>query len=193
MTAGAAESSRKSRPRPPGMSLRDETEAMIRVDHAGEFGAKQIYAGQLAVLSRDASARESVAAIRKMAAQEAAHLATFERLIRERNVRPTALEPLWRVAGYTLGAVTALMGPQAAMACTTAVEDVIEEHYASQAERLGASDPELKSIIESARADELEHRDSALGHGAEQAPAFSLLSAAIRFGCRTAIAIAERI
>src|SRR6185295_11434935 len=107
MTAGATGSSRKSRPRPPGMSLRDETEAMIRVDHAGEFGAKQIYAGQLAVLSRDASAGESVAAIRKMAAQEDAHLATFERLIRERNVRPTALEPLWRVAGYTLGAVTA--------------------------------------------------------------------------------------
>jgi ubiquinone biosynthesis monooxygenase Coq7 len=173
--------------------LRDDTHAMIRVDHAGEFGARQIYAGQLAVLSRDPRAREAVDAIKQMAAQEDAHFETFERLVRERGVRPTALEPLWRVAGYTLGAATALMGEKAAMACTTAVEDVIEEHYAAQAERLGDSDPELKSVIEKARADELEHRDSALGHGAEEAPAFSLLSAAIRFGCRTAIAIAERI
>jgi ubiquinone biosynthesis monooxygenase Coq7 len=166
---------------------------MIRVDHAGEFGARQIYAGQLAVLSRDPRARDAVAAIRQMAAQEDAHLATFERLVKERRVRPTALEPVWRVAGYALGAVTALLGEKAAMACTTAVEDVIEEHYAGQAERLGNSDPELKAVIEGARADELEHRDEALRHGAEEAPGYSLLSAAIRFGCRTAIVIAERI
>jgi ubiquinone biosynthesis monooxygenase Coq7 len=190
---GAASGARNTRPRPPGMSLVDETHAMIRVDHAGEFGARQIYAGQLAVLSRDPRAREAVAAIKMMAAQEDAHFESFERLIRERAVRPTALEPVWRVAGYALGAVTALMGEKAAMACTTAVEDVIEEHYASQAERLGSADPELKSVIEKARADEIEHRDHALAHGAEEAPAFSLLSAAIRFGCRAAIAIAERI
>jgi 3-demethoxyubiquinol 3-hydroxylase len=193
MSTGAATEARKARPRPPGTSLRDETHAMIRVDHAGEFGARQIYAGQLAILSRDPRAREAVAAIKKMAAQEDAHFETFQRLIRERDVRPTALEPVWQIAGYTLGAVTALMGEKAAMACTTAVEDVIEEHYANQAERLGDADPELKSIIESARADELQHRDEALDHGAAEAPGYSLLSAAIRFGCRTAIAIAERI
>lgn len=184
---------RRARPRPPGASLRDDTHAMIRVDHAGEFGALQIYAGQLAVLGRDPSARESVAAIRHMAEQETAHFATFERLINERQVRPTALEPVWRVAGYALGAMTALMGEKAAMACTAAVEDVIDEHYAAQAERLGDADPELKSIIEQARAEELEHRQSALAHGAEDAPAYPLLSAAIKFGCRTAIALAERI
>jgi ubiquinone biosynthesis monooxygenase Coq7 len=190
---GAASGARNARPRPPGMSLEDEMQAMIRVDHAGEFGARQIYAGQLAVLSRDPRAREAVAAIRKMAAQEDEHYASFERLMKERAVRPTALEPVWRVAGYALGAVTGLLGEKAAMACTTAVEDVIEEHYANQAERLGTSDPELKSLIEKARQDEIEHRDHALAHGAEEAPAYTLLSAAIRFGCRTAIAIAERI
>jgi ubiquinone biosynthesis monooxygenase Coq7 len=193
MSTGAAAIARKARPRPPGTSQRDETHAMIRVDHAGEFGARQIYAGQLAVLSRDPGARDAVAAIRKMAAQEDTHFETFERLVRERGVRPTALEPIWRLAGYTLGAATALLGEKAALACTTAVEDVIEEHYANQAERLGDSDPELRSIIEQARADELEHRDEAIDHGAAEAPGYSLLSAAIRFGCRTAIAIAERI
>src|ERR1700741_4045694 len=109
MSTGAETVARKARPRPPGTSLRDDTHAMIRVDHAGEFGARQIYAGQLAVLARDPRAREAVATIRKMAAQEEAHYDTFQRLIRERGVRPTALEPLWRIAGYTLGAATALM------------------------------------------------------------------------------------
>jgi ubiquinone biosynthesis monooxygenase Coq7 len=193
MTASATTGTRKARPPAPGTSARDDVHAIIRVDHAGEFGAQQIYAGQLAVLSRDPQARETVAAIKRMAAQEDEHFAIFERLVNEREVRPTALEPLWRVAGYALGAVTALMGEKAAMACTVAVEEVIDEHYAAQAERLGDSDPELKSVIEKARAEELEHRDKALASGAEEAPAYSLLSAAIKLGCRTAIALAERI
>ena len=184
---------RKSRPRPPGTSMRDDMHAMIRVDHAGEFGALRIYEGQLAVLGRDAHAGASVAAIRHMAAQEDAHFAIFDRLVNERDVRPTALEPIWRVAGYALGAVTALMGEKAAMACTVAVEDVIDEHYADQAERLGDSDPELKSIIEHARAEELAHREQAIEAGAEDTPAYPLLSAMIKFGCRTAIALAERL
>jgi len=184
---------RKSRPRPPGTSLRDDMHAMIRVDHAGEYGAIRIYEGQLAVLGRDARAAASVAAIRHMAAQEHAHFATFNRLLNERDVRPTALEPVWHVAGYALGAVTALLGEKAAMACTAAVEEVIDEHYAGQAERLGESDPELKAIIEHARAEELAHREQAIEAGAEDAPAYPLLSAMIKFGCRTAIALAERI
>ncbi len=193
MTTIATGAARKRRPPAPGSNARDDVHAMIRVDHAGEFGARRIYAGQLAVLSRDPSAHASVAAIKRMAAQEDEHFAIFERLVNEREVRPTALEPLWRVAGYALGAVTALMGEKAAMACTVAVEEVIDEHYAAQAERLGASDPELKAVIEKARAEELEHRDHALESGAEEAPGYSLLSAAIKFGCRTAIAISERL
>ena len=167
---------------------------MIRVDHAGEFGALRIYAGQLAVLGRDPEAGAGTAAIRGMAAQERRHFDTFDRMVKDRQVRPTALEPVWHVAGYALGAVTALMGEKAAMACTVAVEDAIDEHYARQISRLAdAGDAELKDTVSRFRQDELDHRAEALAHGAEQAPAYSLLSAAIRLGCRVAIRLSERI
>jgi ubiquinone biosynthesis monooxygenase Coq7 len=166
-----------------------DTERMIRVDQAGEFGATRIYAGQLAVLRRGHAA----GAIREMAEQEQRHLAQFDRLLRERRVRPTALSPLWHVAGYALGAATALMGERAAMACTVAVEEVIDGHYARQAERLGNCDPELAETIEAARADELAHRDTALAHEAAEAPGYELISAAIKTGARLAIWLSERI
>ena len=184
---------RRLRPALPGTNLADDTESMIRVDHAGEYGAMRIYAGQLAVLGRDRQARGSTEAIRHMAAQEQNHFERFDNLLRERRVRPTALEPFWHVAGYALGAATALMGEKTAMACTAAVEDVIDEHYAAQAERLGQSDAELKTLIETARAEELQHRNAALAKGAEEAPAYNLLSAFIKFGCRTAIMLSERL
>ena len=164
---------------------------MIRVDHAGEYGAVRIYEGQLAVLGVRKDAGETVAAIRRMAAQEQRHLKAFDALINERRVRPTALEPVWRVAGFTLGAVTAMMGQKAAMACTAAVEEVIDAHYASQLDRL--PDPELKKTVEEFRRDEIAHRDEALAHGAEQAPGYRLLSETIKAGCRLAIRLSERI
>jgi ubiquinone biosynthesis monooxygenase Coq7 len=170
-----------------------DIEAMIRVDHAGEFGALRIYEGQLAVLSRKARAGADVRSIRKMAAQEETHFDTFDRMIKERAVRPTALEPVWRIAGFALGAATALMGEKAAMACTVAVEDVIDEHYSKQIERLGQSEPELKQTIQKFHADECAHRDEALERGAREAPAYPLLSAAIRLSCRMAIALSERV
>jgi len=180
---------RKPRPRPPGTKANDEIAAMIRVDHAGEYGAVRIYDGQLAVLGKSPAAES----IRRMANEEQRHLETFDRLIVERRVRPTALEPVWRVAGFALGAVTALMGEKAAMACTAAVEDVIDEHYAGQIARLGDADRELKSTVADFRADEIAHREEALARGAEQAPGFGLLSEAIKAGCRLAIALSTRI
>jgi ubiquinone biosynthesis monooxygenase Coq7 len=108
-------------------------------------------------------------------------------------VRPTALEPVWRVAGFTLGAATALIGEKAAMACTAAVEEVIDQHYAGQIERLGNTDPALKKTVERFRADEIAHRATALAHGAEEAPAYRLLSGAIKAGCRLAIALSTRV
>ncbi len=167
----------------------DDTARMIRVDQAGEYGATRIYAGQMAVLRRGRAA----GAIREMAEQEERHLAQLDRLVAERRVRPTALSPLWHVAGYALGAATALLGERAAMACTVAVEEVIDEHYARQAEGLGGSDPELAETIASARADELAHRDSAIAYEAEQAPGYELISAAIKTGARLAIWLSERI
>jgi ubiquinone biosynthesis monooxygenase Coq7 len=166
---------------------------MIRVDHAGEHGAVRIYEGQLAILRGRAETARSAALIEHMAAQEEEHLATFNRLVRERGVRPTALAPVWHMAGFALGAATALMGEKAAMACTAAVEEAIDDHYAEQAESLGDEDPELKGVIERFREDEAEHRATALAEGAEQATAYPLLSAAIKAGCRVAIKLTERI
>ncbi len=160
---------------------------MIRVDQAGEYGAKRIYAGQLAVLGGSRAATE----IRRMAEQEDRHLAAFNELVRERRVRPTFLSPLWHVAGFALGAGTALLGERAAMACTMAVEEVIDAHYQSQIEALGDAEPELKAALEEFRAHEIEHRDTARAHGGDAGPA--PLSAAIKAGSKLAIWLSTRI
>jgi ubiquinone biosynthesis monooxygenase Coq7 len=162
---------------------------MIRVDHAGEYGAARIYAGQLAVLGRS----EHGPVLRHMAEQERRHLAAFEALVVARRVRPTALLPLWHMAGFALGAMTAALGVRAAMACTVAVEEAIDTHYAGQTEELGVDEPELKSRLQEFRTEELQHRDIGLAHGAEEAPGYRLLSAAIKAGCRVAIALSERV
>ena len=162
---------------------------IIRVDHAGEYGAARIYAGQLRVLGR----RESAPVLREMQAQEQQHLERFSELICRRRVRPTALLPLWHIAGFALGAATAVLGERAAMACTVAVEEAIDQHYASQIEALDDSEAELRDTIGRFRDDELQHRDTALEHGAEQAPGYRLLSAAIKAGCKLAIRISERV
>ena len=165
-------------------------DSMIRVDQAGEYGATRIYAGQLAVMGdRSAAARE----IAGMAAQEQRHLAYFDRMIAQRGVRPTLLQPFWNAAGFALGAVTAAMGPEAAMACTAAIETEIDKHYAEQRDQLADHDPELSDAIEDFQAEEVEHRDRALAAGAEQAHGYPLLFAAIRAGCRLAIAASKRI
>ena len=169
-----------------------ELHRMIRVDQAGEFGATRIYAGQLAVMgNRGPHAQE----IEHMAEQEEGHRARFDALMAERGVRPTALQPFWSVAGFALGAGTALLGPEAAMACTAAVEEEIDKHYSEQPDKLreNDADPELADMIHELREDDREHRDAALAAGAERAPAYPLLSGAIRLGCRAAIKLAERI
>ena len=167
-----------------------DTESMIRVDQAGEFGATRIYAGQLAVLGNRAAAARPIA---RMAAQEERHRQVFDRLAAERGVRPTLLAPLWDRAGFLLGAATALISPEAAMACTAAIETEIDKHYAEQLEELGASDPALSATIAEFQAEEVEHRATALAEGAERAPGYPLLSAAIRLGCRAAIGLSKRI
>jgi len=187
---------RKSRPAAPGSTT--DVEAMIRVDHAGEYGAVRIYEGQLAVLRRRPGSARAVETIEHMAAQEQEHLKAFDGLVNERRVRPTALEPVWRVAGFALGAATAALGEKAAYACTAAVEEVIDEHYASQIAALEQmdgqkADPVLKDRIAAFRADEAAHRDTAIAEGAEQAPGYRLLSQTIKAGCRLAIKLSERI
>jgi 3-demethoxyubiquinol 3-hydroxylase len=168
----------------------DAIASMIRVNQAGEYGAKRIYAGQLAVMGDRTPAARSIA---HMAEQEQRHLSAFDKMMAERGIRPTALQPVWDVAGFALGAVTAAIGPEAAMACTVAVETEIDRHYAEQLAELGDSDPELTAMVLDFQADELEHKATALAEGAERAPAYPLLSAVIRAGCRAAIAASKRI
>ena len=169
---------------------RADPESMIRVDQAGEYGATRIYAGQMAVLRGKSPAAHEIA---RMASQEQAHLDRFDQLMAQRGVRPTALQPIWNVAGFALGAATALISEEAAMACTDAVETEIDRHYGAQLVELGDSDPELSADIARFQAEELEHRDTARAHGSANAPAYPILTAAIRAGCRLAIGLSKRI
>ena len=163
---------------------------MLRVDQAGEYGATRIYAGQLAVLRPNCPEAKLIA---RMAAQEERHLKRFNHLMAERRGRPTVLQPFWNVAGFALGAVTALMSEKAALACTDAVETEIDRHYQQQLDDLGDDDPELAADIAEFRAEELEHRDTARDAGAAEAIGYPVLTAAIRAGCRVAIGLSKRI
>ena len=177
-------------PRLPGdLNRKPLVDRMLRVDHAGEYGARRIYEGQLAVLG-NGPAGETIG---HMYEQELRHLRHFEQLMVERRTRPTLLQPLWHVAGFALGAGTAMLGERAAMACTVAIEETIEEHYAGQAAQLGDDEAELRQTIEQFRAEEMEHRDIGREHGAEETPGYEALSAAIKTGSRIAIWLSERI
>lgn len=162
---------------------------IVRVDQAGEYGAKRIYEGQLAVLGKT----DAAPALKAMLAQEEEHLQAFNRIMAARAVRPTALEPVWHVAGFALGAATALLGKDAAMACTVAVENVIADHYAEQAAQLGDDEKDLRDTITRFRSDEVHHRDVSLEHGAENAPGYPVLTAAISAGTRLAIWLSKKI
>lgn len=176
--------------RQPGDLSREEMlERMIRVDHAGEFGAVRIYEGQYAVLKNT----DQADTIKHMMEQELVHRDRFEKLIAERRVRPTLLSPLWHVAGFALGAGTAMMGKEAAMACTEAVEEVIDEHYQHQIEMLGDDEKELKETIQQFRDEEIEHRDIARANGAAEAPGYELLTGAVKTGSKLAIWLSSRL
>ena len=174
---------------PGDLTKSDLVKRFIRVNHAGEFGARRIYEGQLAVLKNTKDA----AVIEHMKDQELHHLETFEKLIVERKVRPTMLHPLWNVAGFALGVGTALLGPKAAMACTVAVEEVIDEHYADQAAQLTEDEGELRETINRFRDEELEHRDTAIDLGGETTPGYPVLRRTIRVGSKLAIWLSERL
>lgn len=176
-------------PLPGEKTATERIDEVIRVDHAGEYGAQRIYAGQLAILGKQPVGPT----IQHMADQETAHLQRFTELMQQRGARPTVLMPLWHVLGFAMGAGTALMGEKAAMACTVAVERVIAEHYAEQEQALPDSESELKTTIHTFREEELEHHDIGLHHGAEQTPFYDALSMAIAGATRAAIWLSKRI
>mgnify|MGYP006103412249 CR=1 len=169
---------------------RDILEEIIRVDHAGEYGATRIYDGQIAIFGKDTKIGKT---IQHMADQEKEHIEKFDELILSERIRPTALLPIWNIAGYALGAGTALMGEKAAMACTVAVEKVIGEHYQDQIELLEDDQKKLKLTIKKFAADELEHHDIGIAHDAESTPGYKILTKVIEIGCKTAIAISKKI
>ncbi len=179
-------------PLPGERTVEAEVARMIRVDHAGEYGAARIYDGQLAVLGKD---HPLYPKIKEMKDQEQEHLDTFNGLVNERGVRPTALNPFWHGAGFAMGAITALMGEKAAMACTAAVEEVIEDHYQDQINKLDhwGVEKNLNKTIKKFQADEVHHKDTAIKYGAEETPGYRLLSETIKTGCRTAIWLSKRI
>ena len=180
-----------ARPGPGGPAAR--LAEILRVDHAGELGAVHIYRGQRAVLNRARGHDRIAWQLQEMEAQEALHLAAFDRHLTERRVRPTLMAPVWRAAGFALGAATALIGEAAAHACTEAVEDVIEQHYAGQIAEVADSEPDLAAELSRFRDEELAHRDLALAEGARAAPAYPVLAAVIRAGCRAAIKLSEKL
>lgn len=166
---------------------------ILRVDHAGELGAVHIYRGQRAVLGAARGHERIAGQLAEMEGHEAVHLARFDRLLNDHRVRPTVMTPFWRVAGFALGAGTALLGDKAAHACTEAVESVIEQHYAGQIAELEGREPELAAELSRFRDEELAHRDKAVEEGAREAPGYPVLAAVIRAGCRAAIKISEKL
>ncbi|KNC83486.1 hypothetical protein SARC_04267 [Sphaeroforma arctica JP610] len=184
-----------------GLSETERTfiDTLVRVDHAGELGADRIYAGQYAVLKTTPVGPT----VKEMWEQEKHHLATFERLMNEYRVRPSALYPVWNVAGWVLGAGSAALGKEAAMACTVAVETVIGEHYDSQLRELLSMDEakegdrerraELCGIISQFRDEELHHLETGLENDAEMTPFYNAYKTVIETGCRAAIKVAERV
>lgn len=162
---------------------------IVRVDHAGEYGAKRIYAGQMAVIKD----KDQLKIIQHMAQQEDRHLEYFEKEIVARQVRPTLLMPVWHVAAYALGAATAMLGPKAAMTCTEAVEEIIEKHYQSQLDILDDKEGALKDKIALFRDEEIEHKNTALANDAAAAPFYGLLKATIKTMTSIAITISKRV
>jgi 3-demethoxyubiquinol 3-hydroxylase len=173
---------------------RNRREEILRVDHAGEYGAVAIYKGQLAVFERQHGRERIVGQLREMSVQEQAHLDAFDRMLSAGSVRPTVMSPVWNAAGFALGVGTALLGEKAAHACTEAVETVIEEHYGDQvAELREAGEAELADTMAKFQEEEVAHKELAASEGASDAPAYPLLSALIRTGCRLAIRISEKV
>ena len=170
-------------------SVKSQIASILRVNHAGEYGAKRIYEGQLAILK----GTPSEPLLMHMKEQELGHLKSFENLVVENRVRPTLLQPLWHIAGYALGVSTALLGEKAAMACTAAVEEVIDQHYERQLIELGSENPALSELIQTCQEEEREHRDLAFEHGAAEAVAYPVLSRTIKVASRLAIWLSERV
>jgi len=178
------------------MKKNKKIEEIIRVDHAGERGAVNIYDGQLLALQFLKSDPEMESKISEMKEHEKEHLKYFEQQLAERKVRPTVLLPLWDMLGVSLGFITGLMGKKATMLCTASVEEVIDKHYLSQIEHLEKDEKQeidLLKKIKKFRQDEIEHRDLAYEEGATKQGVYGFLDFIIKTGSKVAIEVAKKV
>ena len=168
-------------------------EEFIRVDHAGERGAVKIYEGQLLALNTFVKNEDLKKKIEDMKVHEKEHCEFFENEIKKRNIKPTKFLPLWDLLGVGLGFGSTLLGKKAAMLCTASVEEVIDNHYKKQLDRLGDDEKELKKSIEKFRQEEIDHKNEAYNKGATKEGLYSILDIIIRTSSKAAIKISEKI
>ena len=165
----------------------------IRVDHAGERGAVKIYEGQLLALNTIVKNENLKKTIEDMKEHEIEHCQFFEKEIKKRNIRPTKFLPLWDLLGVGLGFGSTILGKKAAMLCTASVEEVIDEHYQDQINKLGPEEKNLKTKIIKFREDELHHKDIAYEEGATKKGIYSIMDKIIKTGSKLAIRISEKV
>ena len=166
---------------------------MIRVNHAGERGAIKIYEGQLLALNTFIKDDKLKKIIEEMKEHEKEHCEYFENEIKKRKITPTKFLPLWDLLGVGLGFGSTILGKKATMLCTASVEEVIQEHYASQIKQLESDENKLKNKITKFRKDELNHKNIAYEEGATKEGPYSILDKIIKTGSRIAINISEKI
>ena len=129
----------------------------------------------------------------EMKLHEQEHADYFDYEIKKRNIKPTKFLPLWDLLGISLGFGSTILGDKAAMLCTASVEEVIDEHYQNQINKIGDDEKELKKKIIKFREDELHHKDIAYENGASKDGIYSVLDKIIKTGSRIAITISEKI
>ena len=171
----------------------NRVEEFIRVDHAGERGAVKIYEGQLLALNTIVKNDNLKKTIEDMKEHEIEHCQFFEKEIKKRNIKPTKFLPLWDLLGVGLGFGSTILGKKAAMLCTASVEEVIDEHYQDQINKLGPEEKNLKTKIIKFREDELHHKDIAYEEGATKKGIYSIMDKIIKTGSKLAIRISEKI
>ncbi len=187
---------RKKKPLPPGHFDNTDKSAlhqMLRVDHAGEMAAVEIYNAQLRVFANGANNGAIIKTLEHQKAEEIAHKAEFDVILKDRKVRPTLLEPIWKPLAQFLGYSTALMGEKAAHACTYSVETVIENHYLGQEDALEKDNSGLLETIKRFREEEVAHKNDAIANGANEAKAFPVLDFIVQNGCKAAINLSHKI
>ncbi len=184
-------------------NFQKKLEEIIRVDHAGEFGAKVIYDGQIAALKFKKD-YDTLALVKHMKEQENVHFDYFDAELKRQKIRPTIMQPVWRFGGFAMGFLTGMLDKKAAMACTTAVEETIDQHYREQIETLEKEEEffyerekeemkELKKKIIQFRDEELEHRDTAYENKAADLPYFGALSFMVKSATKFAIAVSKKV